>query len=248
MDNFRYDIRWSDSLDEKFIVDYLSLQNEVFNCGTREEFEKQFFQNIYGKSLLVVVYSGEEPVAARALWRNDVDGREAYQPGSVCVKKIYRGKGIFTLMTQKAIALLPSDSVIYTFPNINSLSGYKKMGWCIYGAYKARLYLSYTKYSKEHPVQIDDEYVNWWLKGKSLWCKKIGQRYFLLQKDKRPLCYHILGEIGKKSASLFPMLIFGFIFYKSQKNTWYNKKLGSSCLVTRNYDIDMIPTWKIDAV
>ena len=248
MENLRYDIRWSDELDEKFIADYLSLQNEVFQCGTRDEFESQFINNIYGKSVLVVVYNGDEPVAARALWRNDINGKEAYQPSSTCVKDTYRGKGVFTLMTQKALSMLSSDSVIYSFPNNNSLPGYKKMGWRVYGKYKARLYLLYKNYRKEHPAQIDDEYVNWWLKGKSLLCKKIGQKYFLLQKDRRPLCYHILGEVGKKSALLFPKLIFGLIFYKSQKSVWYNKKLGTSCLVTINYDIDMIPTWKVDAV
>ena len=82
MDNIVYDIRWTNDLDEKFIADFLYVQNEVFGCGTREEFKRQFEENIYGKSIVVVVYLDDKPVAARALWRNDIEGKEAYQPGS----------------------------------------------------------------------------------------------------------------------------------------------------------------------
>lgn len=248
MDNLRYDIRWSDKLDEKFIADYIYLQNEVFHCGTRERFDIQFIDNIYGKSLLVVVYLDDEPVAARALWRNDINGKESYQPGSTCVKEVCRGRGIFTEMTKKAVAELADDVIIYNYPNYSSFPGYMKMGWCVAGKYKSRLYTSYAEFKREHPISIDNEYVKWWLKGTELKYKKILGRYFLVQKDRRPFCYHILGETDRQSAMLFPKLTFGAIFYKSQKETWYNKKLGASCVVTRNSNIDFIPTWKIDAV
>lgn len=248
MENLRYDIRWSDSLDEKFITDYLQLQNEVFHCGSRDRFDVQFINNIYGNSILVVVYLDDEPVAARALWRNDINGQESYQPGSTCVKAVCRGKGIFTEMTKKAVSELPAGVIIYNYPNYNSFPGYMKMGWHVAGKYKSRLYTSYKAFRKEHPASIDNEYVKWWLKGTELRYKKIRGRYFLVQKDRRVFCYHILGETDEQSALLFPKLKLGLIFYKSQKETWYNKSLGASCVVTRNSDIDLIPTWKIDAV
>ena len=64
MDNVHYDIRWSDRLDERFIDDYIALQNEIFNVGSRDEFDRQFINNIYGRSVLVVVYADGEPIAA----------------------------------------------------------------------------------------------------------------------------------------------------------------------------------------
>jgi hypothetical protein len=248
MDNVHYDIRWSDRLDERFIDDYIALQNEIFNVGSRDEFDRQFINNIYGRSVLVVVYADGEPIAARALWRNDINGNEAYQPGSTCVINKYRGRGIFMEMTRKAIAELPEGVIIYNFPNTNSFPGYMKMGWRVAGSYKARLYLSYKEYAGEHPSPIDDQYVKWWLSGKALFHKKIASHYFILQKDVRPFCYHILGEVSMRSAKMFPEVNMGLVFYKSQKVTCYNKRLGSTNVVCRNTDVSDIPTWKIDAV
>lgn len=248
MDNIVYDIRWTDKLDEKFIADFLYVQNEVFGCGTREEFERQFEDNIYGKSIVVVVYLDDKPVAARALWRNDIEGKEAYQPGSTCVLPICRGKGIFSEMTKKSIQYLPSDAIIYNFPNNNSFPGYVKMGWNLVCEYRTRLYFSYRNYCREHPIKLDKQYAEWWLVGKPLKYVKIFRHYFILQKDRRTLCYHILAEVNEDTARLFPKLLIGFIFYKSNKTTWYNRSLGTSRLVSRDVLDGCIPTWKIDAV
>ena len=47
---------------------------------------------------------------------------------------------------------------------------------------------------------------------------------------------------------MFPEVNMGLVFYKSQKVTCYNKRLGSTNVVCRNNDVSDIPTWKIDAV
>lgn len=248
MSDILYDIRWTDELDEKFISDFLFVQNEVFHCGSREEFKCQFEENIYGRSVVVVVYLDGEPVAARALWRNDIDGKEAYQPGSTCVLPICRGKGIFKEMTMQAISKLPSPAIIYNFPNYSSFPGYMKMGWNLVCDYRARLYISYKAYHQEHSMIADKDYVNWWFVGKKLKFVKRGSHYFLVQKDHRPLCWHILAEVDKESALKFPKMVAGILFYKSAKVTWYNKKLGASHVVCKNRDQEYIPTWKIDAV
>ena len=248
MDNIVYDIRWTSELDEKFICDFLYIQNEVFKCGTRQEFKRQYEENIYGESILVVVYLDKNPVAARGLWRNDLNGKEAYQPGSTCVLPICRGKGIFTEMTKRAINLLPTDVVIYNFPNSNSYPGYIKMGWHLVRDYKIRLYSSYSQFVKEHPIMLDYRYAKWWLVGKPLTYTYIRGHYFLLQKDRRTFCYRILAEVDKETALLFSRCKLGIIFYKSIRTTWYNKLLASSHVVSKNLNIDYIPTWKIDAV
>lgn len=248
MENIVYDIRWSDQLDEKFIYDFLYVQHEVFHSGSREEFRRQFEDNIYGESIVVVVYIDGSPVAARGLWRNDIDGEEAYQPGSTCVLPICRGKGIFKEMTMQAIAKLPNTACIYNFPNPNSFPGYIKMGWKLFHDYRSRLYLSYKAYQKEHPIKVDSSYVDWWFAGKNLCYVKRCGHYFLVQKDYRPLCWRILAEVNRESALKFPKIKLGVLFYKSTKATWYNKQLGVSHVVCKNSDIKHIPTWKIDAI
>jgi hypothetical protein len=248
MSDIVYDIRWTDELDEKFIEDFLYLQSEVFHCGSRDEFRCQFEENIYGKSIVVVVYYEDRPVAARGLWRNDIEGREAYQPGGTCVLPICRGKGIFKEMTMRAIAQLSPQAIIYNFPNYNSFPGYIKMGWKLQCDYRARLYTSYSEYNKEHPIKVDEKYVNWWLLGKNLLYTKKGNHYFLVQKDRRPLCYYIFAEVDQTSALKFPKLGLGILFYKSTKTTWYNNKLGPSHVVCKNCELNYIPTWKIDAI
>ena len=248
MEGLYFDIRWTDNIDEKYISDFLYVQNEVFNCGTREEFRKQFEENLYGKSLIVVVYSNGSPIAARAVWRNDIKGVESYQLGSNCVLPEYRGKGIFTEMTKRARSIVPENTLIYTFPNSNSYPGYVKMKWHLMRDYRLCLYTTYKNYIKEHPLKIDDEYALWWLVGRPLTYTRIGGHYFLLQRDRRAFCYKILGEVSKDIAQLFPRTLLAVVFYKSTKKTWYNKVFGVSHLVTNTDDFEHVPTWKIDAV
>lgn len=248
MDNLFYDIRWTNDLDERFIQDFLYVQNEVFKCGTREEFKRQFENNIYGKSIIVVVYRGENPIAARVIWRNDIEGQEAYQPGCTSVLPICRGKGVFKEMTLRALAYLPSNAIIYNYPNDNSFQGYVKLGWNCLKEYRARLFLSYKTYKIEHNHIIDAEYANWWLKDRDLYYKKMKGHYFLLQKDRRLLCYHILGEVSSEVAKNYSRIHLGVIFYKSTKITWYNKHLGVCRVVAKNHVAIDVPNWKIDAI
>lgn len=249
MENVVYDIRWSNQIVEKFINDYRHVCSTVFNHEfTQEQFDRKFVNNIYGPSVLVVVYIDDVPSAARALWRNDIDGKEAYQPGDTCVMENCRGKGVFSIMTKKSIAFLPESAIIYNFPNPNSYLGYIKMGWKLIHDYSVRLLTSYDEYKKEHPVMMDDDYANWWIKGRNLTYTQCVGHYFLLQKDHRPMCYRILAEVGERTAKLFPLTRYGLFFYRSERKNWYNKRFARAHVVTRNSDIGYIPTWKIDAV
>lgn len=243
-----YDCRWSDALDEQFIADYLYIQNEVFGCGTREEFRRQFEDNIFGRSVIEVVYIDCKPAAARAIWRNDVCGHEAYQPGSTCVLEACRGKGVFKEMTMRAINMLPTDAVVYNFPNPNSFPGYIKMGWTLLHDYNIRLLTSYESYKKEHPIIMDKAYAEWWVMGRNLYYTKCFGHYFLMHKDHRPLCYRILAEVEKDVAERFPHIRCGLFFYKSECTTWYNRWFVRAHVVTLNPELGYVPTWKIDAI
>ena len=250
IDNFIFDCRWSNNIDQHFINDFLFVQKIVFNSGSLKEFKKQFVENIYGVSIIIVVYIYNSPIAARAVWRNDVNGKVAYQMGAVCVLPDYRGRGLFLEMTLRALRMLPNDALVYSFPNNNSFPGHRKIGWDVIREYRQRLFISYRQYVKEHPTKMDYEYASWWVKGRDFLSVKLHEHYFLIKKDKRAMCFRIVAEINEKIASWFPYVKYGFFFYKSEKKTWYNNNLPSSHLVCRNASLqgEIIPLWKIDAL
>ena len=244
-----YNCRWSNSLDEKFIEDFRTMCSTVFNYNfTFEEFRRKFLDNIYGESLLIVVYIDGKPCAARALWRNDINGFVSYQLGDACVLDSCRGKGIFSQMTIKAVAMLPKNALIYSFPNHYSFPGHLKMGMLLLHDYHQKLLTSYKNFVLEHPQMMDDKYFSWWIKGRNLMYTKCDGHYFLICKDNRPFCYRVIAEVSKKNAQQFPYRRLGLFFYKSKDITWYNKRFAASHVVTRNPEIGYIPIWKIDAL
>ena len=245
-----YDYRWSNQVDDKFISDFISVTSSVFNINyTKELFTQKYINNIYGESVVVVVYIDGVPSAARGLWRNDIDGKKAFQPGDTCVTEACRGKGVFTEMTKLSVAQLPEDAIIYNFPNQNSFPGYIKMGWHVVKEYGFAIF-SKNKYFKEHPVKMDEAYANWWLPtAEGLLYYKKGKDYFLVRKMNKPFCYRIVACVDENIAKKFPQMGLGVIFYRSEEKNFYNAKLGLPIhVVSKNDDIKYIPVWKIDAI
>ena len=249
MSEIIYDCRWTTELDEKFISDFCKVEHAVFhNNYSKERINCKYFQNIYGPSVLEVVYIDGEASAARALWRNDIEGREAYQPGDTCVMENCRGKGVFSEMTKRSIELLPKDVIIYNFPNHLSYPGYMKMGWSLLHEYGIRLFTP-KRYFAEHPIKMDNEYANWRvLENKCFTYLKKGGHYFLVKPDRRPLMKHVVACINEEVAKAFPKSSVGLFFYPSEKETFYNRWFMKSHVVCRNSDLQYIPTWKIDAL
>lgn len=248
--NLFYDCRWSTDCDLKFIDDFDSVQDQVFKgAHSRGLFKRQYLDNIYGPSVLVVVYDGDTPIAARALWRNDIAAHEAYQPGRTCVLSNYRGLGIFGEMTKQAIAMLPRGVVIYNFPNQYSYPGYLKMGWTTIGEFYMRLF-SVNKFIREHPVKMDFEYYNWWVKdNSSIKYIKKGNLYFLVRRYSRPLCYKVIAQVDKGIAeNCGKASPFALFFYNSQEKTFYNKKTLPLRPVGKGLGSLSLPLWKIDAI
>ena len=245
-----YDCRWSSAADEKFIEDFISVEDAVFGNGySKELFKKKFLDNIYGESVVVVVYIDGKPEGARALWRNDISGKKSYQPGDTCVTEACRGKGIFSEMTKKSIAMLDEGDLIYNFPNQNSYPGYMKMGWTLVNEYGFVLFSGNKKYLKTHPQPMDKAYADWWLDGVTgLSYFKKGDKYYLVRKL-RKMCYNIVAMVEKETALKFPKKKAGFCFYRSEKKTFYNKKMGLPLhVVSKTKDVEYIPVWKIDAI
>lgn len=249
MSKIVYDCRWSADLDEKFKEDFCQVERAVFHNDYSEDYlKKKFLDNIYGPSVLEVVYIDGVASAARALWRNDLDGKEAYQPSDTCVMDNCRGKGVFTEMTKRSIALLPFDAIIYNFPNHQSFPGYMKMGWTLLHEYGIRLFTP-KRYFCEHPLKMDKEYAKWWLNGRDIITYiKRGGYYFLVKPDRRPLFKHIIACVDEGTAKAFPKSGFGIFFYPSVRETLYNRRFMKSHVVCKNSELTYIPTWKIDAL
>lgn len=244
-----FDCRWTSNVDDVFFSDFCYIEYQVFQSKKQiNSFKRKYYDNLYGQSVLVVVYDVDEPVAARALWRNDIGGREAYQPADTCVIEKYRGKGVFSEMTRRSMKLLPPKVIIYNYPNQYSCPGYVKMGWTLLHEYGVRLFTP-KRYFKEHPIMMDNQYARWWVVGnKHLSYLKKGDKYFLVKPDRRPLMKHIVACIDEEVARLFPKSSFGIFFYPSEKETIYNRRFMKSHVVCRNSDMKYIPTWKIDVL
>lgn len=249
MNEIIYDCRWSNEIDEKFIQDFITTENAVFGGNyTKELFAKKYIDNIYGNSVVEVVYIDGEPVAARGLWRNDIYDKPSYQPGDTCVTEICRGKGIFTEMTKKSLEMLEANDIVYNFPNQNSYPGYMKMGWNLVKEYGMAIFTGEKAYLKEHPVKMDKQYADWWIDQTSgLYSFKCGNEYFLVR-PLRKFCYKICACVEKEIAEQFPQKPFGICFYRSEKKTFYNKKMGLPLHVVSKQILDYVPIWKIDAI
>ena len=249
MNGIVYDCRWSTNLDEKFISDFCKVERAVFHNDYSEAYlKKKFLDNIYGPSVLEVVYIDGEVSAARALWRNDLEGKEAYQPVDTCVMDNCRGKGVFTEMTKRSIALLPKEALIYNFPNHKSYPGYLKMGWKLLHEYGIRLFTS-RRFFNEHPIKMDNEYAKWWIIGRSnISYIKRGRLFFLVRPDRRPLLKHVIACVDAEIAKAFPKSSVGILFYLSEKSTFYNRSFLKRHVVCKDSEVAYIPTWKIDAL
>lgn len=249
MTNIIYDCRWSDKADDKFIDDYNQVQNAVFQNGYNKElFKKKYLENIYGSSIIIVVYGNDKPIAARAFWRNDIDGTEAYQPGDVCVLEECRGRGVFTEMTKRAFAMLGNNSIIYTYPNSNSFPAHLKMGNKLIASYYPRLF-SHKRYQKEHTLKLDKEYTEWWFSANDR-IKHIKRNgcYYLVIGYGLPYMYIVLAEVEKETAKKFSKSCMGIYFYRSTKASFYNKNKRPLHIVCKDENITYIPTWKVDSL
>ncbi len=246
-----FDCRWSDRVDSVFIKDYNNVQNQVFQIDLSEEkFKKQFTDNIYGPSIVVVVYDNQKPIAARTLWRNDIDGKEAYQPVQTCVMENYRGQGVFSEMTRRAMSMIPPNAIVYNYPNINSFPAYVKLGWRLVKEYRPRLLLSNKRYKREHPLDIDEKYFDWWIHGNDglKYVRFMGKYYVCRNDTPRPF-FHILGRTTKELAIRLPNVgRLGVCFYNSAIITFYNKKYQPLRVVAKGDIKDYIPIWKIDVL
>ena len=240
-------IGWSNEVPVDMSQDFLDIENQVFGgFFTQSLFERKYSNNIYGPSVLVVAYREGKPVGADALWRNDVMGTKAYQSADTCVLKSCRGMGVFTKMVDAKLSFIQSDSLVYGFPNSNSLPGFVKMGWSVVKLYKT---LSFVSMPKEKCC-IEDSYCGWWFQPRPeiTYMKRQGN-YYLVRKQKGKQVGTILGKVERKTALLFnktsrmvPLIYF------SPRPSFYNKSKFISVIFAKDSNTLDVPYWKIDAI
>lgn len=220
---------------------------------TREDFELKFQKNIYGDSIIVIVYDENgNAAAARAFWRNDINGQLAYQPSDTAVCKEHRRQGLFVKMTQSALDFASEDAVIYNYPNGNSYPQYIKFGWKDYAIQYARIFTSY-QYKKEDNTTIDSDYLRWWIKPNtndkygyvSIWNK----RYLVRALNNRGR-FIVFGRISKEDCELFKKVHPLLLIYHSTKRAFYSNKnrVGCKIVALNPRENVKIPNWKTDVL
>ena len=252
--NNTYNICWTDSINEEMRNHFINICNEVFGKATmtRERYLCKFSYNIYGPSIIVIVYNEKGvPIAARSFWRNDINGQIAYQLGDTCVVKEARGMGIFRKMTKYALNEINSSSIIYNYPNQNSLNGYLKMGWRIVGEYRLKFVFLKSRLRQAFDTLIDNEYAKWWLlfdeKGIKSYFKYGGRTYLV---NKKRYYGTIIGQISNNiNVSDLPVYK-GLLFYRASDIRFYNKKKRPITIVMNsNFNNEVVvPIHKMDAL
>lgn len=248
---------YSNEVDEDTISDFIHVHTNVFGNESMNVnvFKRKYIHNIYGNSIIVVVYENNNAIAARAFWRNDINHKKAYQPADTCVKKEYRGKGIFIEMTKIALEMIDQNDIIYNFPNKESYRQYIKLGWKDIACLYPKLYLSYKEFMREHQYVIDDDYLQWWVipKEDSVFkYKKIrNERYLLLKEIKKMniSMYKVIGEVNREMTKHFERAKNSKlkIYYASKKNLYSNIFAPYKVLGFNVTNIN-IPLFKIDAL
>lgn len=249
MSIIKFDCRWTTEIDDNFINDWQFVTNTVFGGFSNAIIKRKYIDNIYGPSVMVVAYMDGHPVGADALWRNDVNGKEAYQSDDTCVLKEARGKGIMTEFTKIELEKIPSGSYIYGSPNGNSYQGYIKMGWneiCMYSA----IFTSPRRYTKEYPQKMPKEYAQWWIVGTNkYYIKKFGHYYLVSTDSYRRFFVRLIAEVDQRTALMYPRFKKLALFrYRSYKKTWQWRLRRNVPMHHISYQSDpsAFPYWKID--
>ncbi|MBP9994978.1 MAG: GNAT family N-acetyltransferase [bacterium] len=243
----KYVLKWTNQCDDKFIDDFLHVENMVFGGFTKKLFENKYLHNIYGPSLITIAYLNNKPVAADSMIRNDYNGI-AYQSADTCVLEECRGKGVFSQMKKREIEILGEDKTIFGFPNGNSFPGFVKMGWTIQCRLYPALFLFPSLFDKENPALIDVEYAKWLKKTdrKFFYIKICKKHYLILQGQKH---FQMVGRIEPESAMLFERKKHpGIIRFRSKKKRFFNDNGYSGSIITYGKIPFDIPYWKVDTL
>lgn len=131
-------IRTSNESDNFAIVDLLKLSlGEGLLKKTDSIWSFKHLENPFGPSYVLLAFEGEELIGVRALmqWRWQFGDQVwvAYRAVDTATHPKHQGKGIFKILTMKALEDVRaiSEAFVFNTPNDKSRPGYLKMGWKI---------------------------------------------------------------------------------------------------------------------
>jgi GNAT superfamily N-acetyltransferase len=129
-------IRDFEASDEAGVLDLLNAALGTGPAGARTGafFRWKHLANPFGKSFMLVAISDDIPVGFRSFMRWEFrSGRHtvrAVRAVDTATHPGYQGKGIFSQLTQEALARLRTEiELVFNTPNSKSRPGYLKMGW-----------------------------------------------------------------------------------------------------------------------
>ena len=135
--------RLADDDDRENII---SLLNEVFSSQQRSDrvrtlksWKWKNEENVFEETLTVVADLNGDIIGTGTLWpfMFELQGKDhlAYQTCSLAVSENFRGRGVFRNINRVRLetAQQRGASFLFSFPNSNSLPGYKKMDWAYLG-------------------------------------------------------------------------------------------------------------------
>ena len=138
--------------DKNQILDLLNRnfekQQHLNIIRDNEWWEWKYEKNIFGKPIIYVAESSKKIIAVRPLWpwRLNIRGNEldCFQPLDSVVDVEFRGKGLFSKMTRKAINENIDDiDIVFNFPNRQSIGANLNLGWSLVG--KLQWYIKINK-------------------------------------------------------------------------------------------------------
>lgn len=233
---------WTDALSGNMKEEFISLANTVFGAFVTEEYYKAKYENnIYGPSLLTIIYVDGYPVGTDVMWRNDLDGEQAYQTVDTCVLEPFRGMGLFKKLTFHELDFLGRNTLVYGFPNVNSYPGYVKMGWKVQHLFKTLCRL-------QGGDLIDADYAAWWMKAQQgISFIRKNETFYLIRKHGESPMATMIGMVDANTARLFPEASRNQLLLRfNTKPSIYNK--NKSIPLVCNQPNKEIPYWKIDAI
>lgn len=242
----------SSEMNVQEIDDFIFVQREVFPKANMlyEDFKLKFLDNIYGDSYIVLAYNEGVVAGARAFWRNDIDGKTAYQPSDTAVRKDFRRQGLFVKMTTPLLELLTNDEIIYNYPNGNSYPQYMKLGWEDYRVQYTRVFTPIA-YHMEETLILPSDYFFWWVKphlNEKYGYTKIMGKYYLVRKLSDHGRYIVFGEIEKECTQTLPRRHPLMMVYQSTHCPVYNRgrKIACNIVYRAKEKPKCIPGWKTD--
>ncbi|MBQ7543918.1 MAG: hypothetical protein IJT02_03145 [Synergistaceae bacterium] len=204
-------IEWSGEITDKTAQDYCDVCNTVFvDHFDLDYMRRKFEANCYGKSFIIVVYREDKPIATWGAWRNDLDGRIAFQMCDFATMPSVRKGGYVLDMLYSLYDELGKhypNARIYGFPGKMAHPVNRAAGWVL-AEYYLRFYRGLTDDFLKSMPYISDEYAeNFSFTQRNAAVLTVnGKCYFVLKRRIKNIVPsgRIFGEVSPKFAERFP--------------------------------------------